>query len=163
MVPGAGARCWSVHQDDTRGHEICWNPFVGDGDGGCKAALDPSPPPCTFCRNLSVKPQRLLRVTRPAVRAGYGFPDAVPLDPRIYSRGAARVRMGAFSQKNLRSKKEMDSARVPGSLQRIWEIQENTYHDFNASLEALSKAGVKLDSGMAFKMKRVVVSFSAGY
>lgn len=51
---------------------------------------------------------------------------------------------------------------MPGSLQRIWEIQENTYHDFNASLEALSKAGVKLDSGMAFKMKRVVVSFSAG-
>lgn len=51
---------------------------------------------------------------------------------------------------------------MPGSLQRIWEIQENTYRDFNASLEALSKAGVKLDSEMAFKMKRVVVSFSAG-
>lgn len=56
----------------------------------------------------------------------------------------------------------MDAARVPGSLRGIWEIQENTSHGFNASPEALSGAGIKLDLGLAFKMKRVMVSFSDG-
>lgn len=66
-----GARCQSVRPDDTRGHEICWNSFVGDGKGGCKAALDPSSPihhplartsfPCTFCRITSVNAHELSR------------------------------------------------------------------------------------------------------
>lgn len=66
-----GAQCRSVRQDDTRGHEICWNSFVRDGKGGCKTAFDPSSPvhhplartsfPCTFCRITSVKPHELSR------------------------------------------------------------------------------------------------------
>lgn len=99
MVPGAGARCRSVRQDDTRGHEICWNPFVGDGEEGCKAALDPSSPvhhpPCTFCRNPSVKPQGLAQVARPAVRAGRGSPGAAPLDPSVNGRGSSRSKDGS--------------------------------------------------------------------
>lgn len=60
-----GARRRPVRQDDTRGHEICWNSFVGDGKGGCKAALDPSCPvhhsPARFVGIRSVKPHELSR------------------------------------------------------------------------------------------------------
>lgn len=61
---GAGARCRSVRRDDTRGHEICWNPFVGDGEEGCKAALDPPstytvPLPADFVGIGALKPRGL--------------------------------------------------------------------------------------------------------
>lgn len=40
--------------------------------------------------------------------------------------------------------------------------RKTPYHRFNASLEALSRVGIKLDSGLAFKIQCVMVSFSAG-
>lgn len=122
VVPGAGAGpfAWMT----LGGMRSAGIPFVGDGERGCKAALDPFSLHIIPLHALSVKPRGVPRVACPAARAGRGSLDAALLDPPAV--GAAGVRIVAISRKHLQSGEEMDAARLPGSLRGIWEIQENT-------------------------------------